>query len=106
MRRMTAVLAFLAVAVLAGGVAGAAEKPTAGLRYASLTPDQKQVVFCYRGDVWVAPVDGKGPALRLTLHEAQDTLPRVSPDGSTVAFSSVRNGNYDIFTVPITGGRP
>ncbi|MEN8150932.1 MAG: S41 family peptidase, partial [Planctomycetota bacterium] len=51
-------------------------------------------------------VDGKGPALRLTLHEAQDTLPRVSPDGSTVAFSSVRNGNYDIFTVPITGGRP
>ena len=106
MRRTTAMLAFVAVVVALGGGAFAADKPTSGLRYPCLTPDQKQVVFCYRGDVWVAAVDGSGPALRLTLHEAQDTLPRVSPDGKTVAFTSVRNGNYDIFTVPITGGRP
>ncbi|MHC4223497.1 MAG: DPP IV N-terminal domain-containing protein, partial [Planctomycetota bacterium] len=76
------------------------------LRYPSLTPDGKQVVFCYRGDIWIAPADGKGQTLRLTLHEAQETLPRVSPDGKLVAFCSRRNGNYDIFTVPVSGGVP
>jgi tricorn protease len=81
-------------------------KLTKGLRYASLTPNHEQVVFGYRGDIWVAPADGKGPALRLTLHEAQDTLPRVSPDGKLVAFSSMREGNYDLYVVPITGGVP
>jgi len=106
MRLMPAVLAFLVVAVAIGGVAEAADKPTLGLRYPSLTPDLEQVVFCYRGDIWVAPVKGDGPVRRLTLHEAQDTLPRVSPDGKTVAFTSSRNGNYDLFTVPITGGKP
>jgi len=106
MRLMPAVLALVLVAAAFGAVAEAADKPTQGLRYPCLTPDLEQVVFCYHGDVWVAPVSGKGPVLRLTFHEAQDTLPRVSPDGKTVAFTSVRNGNYDIFTVPITGGRP
>jgi tricorn protease len=74
------------------------------LRYPSLTPDGKSVVFCYRGDIWVTDTDGKSPARRLTIHEAQDTLPRVSPDGTTVAFSSVRDGSYDIYLMPITGG--
>jgi Tol biopolymer transport system component len=84
--------------------AAAAEKYTRGLRYPCLTPDHEAVVFCYRGDIWVADVDGERPARRLTIHEAQDTLPRVSPDGKTVAFSSQRNGAYDIFLVPIEGG--
>ena len=56
--------------------AGAAAKPTKGLRYPSLSPDGKQVAFCYRGDVWIAPTDGKGRPQRLTLHEAQETLER------------------------------
>ena len=42
----------------------AAEKYTRGLRYASLTPDGKSVVFCYRGDIWVTTVDGKSPVPR------------------------------------------
>ena len=64
-------------------------KPTVGLRYPNLTPDGKQVVFCYRGDIWVADVDGKHVD-RLTIHEEQETLPRISPDGKTVAFTSKR----------------
>jgi tricorn protease len=106
MRSRSLLLALFLLAVAFVGTATAAARPTQGLRYPCLTPDGKQVVFCYRGDVWVSPVDGNGPVLRLTLHEAQDTLPRVSPDGKTVAFTSVRNGNYDVFTVPITGGQP
>ncbi|MHC4955971.1 MAG: S41 family peptidase [Planctomycetota bacterium] len=84
----------------------AAAKPTLGLRYGSLTPDGKRVVFGYRGDIWVASTDGKGSARRLTIHEQQDTMPRVSPDGKQVAFASKRNGGYDIYVMPIDGGVP
>jgi tricorn protease len=88
------------------GFAEAADPLTRGLRYPSLTPDGKQVVFGYRGDLWIANVDGKGPVTRLTIHEAQETLARVSPDGKQIAFSSLRNGRYDLFVVPVTGGVP
>ncbi|MEM8886056.1 MAG: DPP IV N-terminal domain-containing protein, partial [Planctomycetota bacterium] len=81
-------------------------KPSSGLRYPNLTPDGKKVVFCYRGDIWVSDVDGKTHAQRLTIHEAQETLPRVSPDGKMIAFTSKRNGGHDIFVLPITGGVP
>ena len=84
--------------------AAAAEKYTRGLRYPSLTPDGKSVVFGYRGDIWITTVDGKAPARRLTIHEAQDTLPRVSPDGKTIAFSSQRDGGFDIYLIPVSGG--
>ena len=81
------------------------KKPTRGLRYPTLVPDGKTVVFAWRGDIWRAPVEG-GSATRLTIHEAQDTKPRVSPDGKWIAFSSRRTGNYDVFVMPIDGGEP
>ncbi len=105
-RIVLACLASLLVLCLAPGVASAADAPTDGLRYPSLTPDGQTVVFAYRGDIWVAAVDGKGPVRRLTIHEAQDTLPRVSPDGKLVAFASQRGGGYDVYVVPIDGGVP
>ena len=43
---------------------------------------------------------------RLTDNKARDVYPRFSPDGSLIAFSSNRDGNYDVFVVPVTGGRP
>ena len=99
-------LAVAGVAALAPATALAAEKPpTRGLRFPSLTPDGKTVVFAWRGDIWRAPVAG-GTATRLTIHEAQDTKPRVSPDGKWIAFSSKRTGNYDVFLMPIEGGEP
>jgi len=86
--------------------ASAPAAETRGLRYPSLLPGGQSVVFCYRGDIWIAPVDGKGPARRLTIHEEQDTLPRTSPDGKQVAFSSDRSGGYQIYIIPVTGGEP
>jgi len=96
----------LILAVALSGVVSAEGKPTIALRYPSLTPDGKSIAFCYRGDVWVAPLDGSRRADRLTIHDAQDTLCRVSPDGKQIAFSSNRNGNYDIFVMSIDGGEP
>ncbi len=93
-------------AAMAPATKAKAPEPTSGLRYPCLTPDGKTVVFSWRGDIWSAPVDGSGQARRLTIHEAQDTIPRVSPDGKQIAFSSQRSGGYDLWVMPIEGGEP
>ncbi len=41
---------------------------------------------------------------RLTVHRARDVYPRFSPDGRSIAFSSDRDGNLDIFVIPAEGG--
>src|SRR5262245_38933400 len=100
-------LALVGIALAAPIAVGdsAEAKTTRGLRFPVLTPDGKTVVFAWRGDIWRAPVAG-GAATRLTIHEAQDTKPKVSPDGKWIAFSSRRTGNYDVFVMPIDGGEP
>lgn len=107
MRRNLALFCALSTVLLAAQApAEASSTGTKGLRYPSLTPDNKHVVFGYRGDLWIAPVDGQSSVRRLTIHDRQETLARVSPDGKHVAFSSMRNGNYDIYIMPIAGGIP
>jgi tricorn protease len=64
-----------------------------------------RITFAYADDIWVANADGTN-ARRLTAHIARETNPRFSPDGQWIAFSSNRNGNYDVFIVPVTGGEP
>ena len=102
----TSLALLLAGFALAPRADAADAKTTVGLRYPCLTPDGKWVVFDYRGDIWRASLDEKGHADRLTIHDAQDTLPRVSPDGKQIAFASKRNGGYDLFVMPIEGGLP
>ena len=65
-----------------------------------LSPDGSRVVFTvkrtsvgkdgYRLSIWSAPVDGSAPASQLTLGARTDRAPRISPDGSTLAFISDR----------------
>jgi tricorn protease len=64
-----------------------------------------KVAFSYLGDIWVANENGS-EIQRLTDNKARDIYPRFSPDGSAIAFSSNRDGNYDVFVIPITGGKP
>ena len=59
----------------------------------------------YDGDVWVANRDGSG-AYRLTTAEGQESQPRFSPDGASIAFSGNYDGNVDVYVVPIAGGSP
>ena len=112
MRRFALLCAGVLVALSATLVfstsAGAADDALPkGLRYPSLSGDGKHVVFSYRGDIWVAETKAKDPRVtRLTIHEAQDTLPRFSPDGKHIAFISTRGGGYDIYTLPVEGGEP
>jgi len=63
-----------------------------------------RLVFSYMGDIWIW--EGKGVARRLTVHPASDVMPRFSPDGRWVAFTSNRCGNWDVFVVAADGGKP
>ncbi|MFZ4575902.1 MAG: TolB family protein, partial [Phycisphaerales bacterium] len=42
---------------------------------------------------------------QLTNDPAEDAMPTISPDGKRIAFASNRTGNWDIFVMPITGGK-
>ena len=54
-------------------------------------------------DLYVIPARGGVPR-RLTDHPALDGLPRYTPDGSKVLFTSQRTGHYQIWEVPSAGG--
>ena len=42
----------------------------------------------------------------MTFHEAGDYHPVWSPDGSRIAFSSTRTGNFNVWVVAANGGEP
>lgn len=73
------------------------------LRYPSISPDGKTIVFTYKGDLYKVSSAG-GNAIPLTLHEAHDFMPVWSHDGKSIAFASDRYGNFDIFMISVDGG--
>lgn len=64
-----------------------------------------RITFTYLADIWTADEDGKN-VKRVTANKARDVYPRFSPDGKWIAFSSDRNGNFDVFIVASEGGNP
>lgn len=71
-------------------------------RNTAISPNGQQIVFTYNADIYVVSVNG-GKATRITSHSAYDTKPVWSHDGSKIAFSSNRHGNFDIFVMDING---
>lgn len=65
----------------------------------------KQIAFSYDGDLWTANRDGSSPR-RLTSHKGNESSPRFSPDGKTIAFSGEYDGNIDVYVVSSEGGSP
>jgi tricorn protease len=89
------------------GLAGSllAQEPIHFARTPDISPDGKLIAFSYLGDIWTVESIG-GTARPVTMHEAHEINPVFSPDGRFIAFSSNRNGSYDVFVVPAVGGRP
>src|SRR5215471_19026358 len=64
-----------------------------------------QIVFAYANNIWIVDRNG-GVARRLTSFQGASENPKLSPDGSQVAFSAMYGGNVDVYVVPSVGGEP
>ncbi|HEY2375237.1 MAG TPA: PDZ domain-containing protein [Gemmatimonadaceae bacterium] len=96
MRRLVlATLALVAPAVLPA--------QTRMLRSPSISGNQ--IVFAYANNVWIVESSG-GVARRITSFQGLTENPKLSPDGSQVAFSAMYGGNVDVYVVPSVGGEP
>ena len=68
-----------------------------------ISPDGSEIAFVSAGDIWTVPAEG-GVARLLVAHSAHESRPLYSPDGSTLAFNSNRNGGLDIFLLELESG--
>lgn len=75
------------------------------MRYSAISPDGSQIAFSYKGDIYKVPVSG-GRAMQLTTHAGHDSYPVWSPDSKSIAFSSNREGGFNIYLMPAQGGAP
>jgi Tol biopolymer transport system component len=81
----------------AGLAAVASSRPPSDLAYSRVLAPGKRAIC-------VLPADG-GPERRLTGGSTDDGLPRWTPDGRAVVYSSSRSGNWQLWRVPAEGGR-
>jgi dipeptidyl aminopeptidase/acylaminoacyl peptidase len=95
------------VDVMLGMDADTPSKLFGGPEEITFTPDGKAVVFTARDvgreepwstdfDLYLAPVDGSKPPIRLTeKNKAWDTSPVFSPDGKTLAYLAMARPGYE-----------
>lgn len=92
-------------AAAAVSLSAMADEAPLWLRNVAISPDGTTVAFTYKGDVFTVPLKG-GRASRLTFGGSYNTSPVWSPDGERIAFSSNREGSFDIFIIDACGGTP
>lgn len=73
------------------------------MRDVRISPDGKEILFCYKGDIYKVSAKG-GEAVQLTTQDSYESSPVWSPDGKQIAFASDRFGNTDVFVMSANGG--
>ncbi|MGW3687942.1 S41 family peptidase [Streptomyces sp. NPDC005125] len=61
------------------------------------------IAFTAEDDVWLAPLDGGRP-WRVSADNRPVSQPRISPDGTHVAWTSTRDGAPEVHLAPVDGG--
>ena len=62
----------------------------------ALSPNQKEIAFLHRGEVFVASVK-KGTTKRITNTPEQERNISFSPDGKSILYASERNGSWNVY---------
>ena len=70
-----------------------------------VSADGQSLVFDLLGDLYTMPIGG-GLATRISAGQAFDMQPRFSPDGSSIAFISDRDGNFNAWIIDPDGSNP
>jgi Tol biopolymer transport system component len=74
-----------------------------------LSPDGAQLAISdqsqgqHRSTIYILPLAGGTPR-QITKGETSDYWHGWSPDGKTLAYTGLRNDNWDIYTIPVAGG--
>lgn len=71
-----------------------------GATSATVSPDGKQVAFIVRGEVFVTSAD-YNTTKQITHTPAREAGLTFSPDNSTLAYASERNGNWELYMAKI-----
>ncbi|MBP1966511.1 TolB family protein [Paenibacillus aceris] len=76
-----------------------------------LSPDNTQMAVSHhtqedgQSRIYIVPLEGRQPIHPILITPlAPSYLHGWSPDGSELAYCAERNGQYDIYTIPVTGG--
>lgn len=106
MRASAVLFAVLSIVSLIAPICAEAstEEEARLLRYPTIMGDK--VAFVYAGDIWTVPANG-GRARRVTsFPEGLELFPKISPDGTLIAFSGEYAGTRQVYVVPYEGGVP
>ena len=71
----------------------------------ALSPDGKKVAFIARGDVFAAASREAEAAERLTRTEAAESGPAWAPDSRRVAYTTLRDGTYQVWMYDFATGK-
>ncbi len=75
------------------------------LRRNDISPDGTQIVFNYKGNLYIVGSEG-GRARQITTNASYDTDPMWTADGKEIIFASYREKGKDIYKVAAEGGAP
>ncbi len=104
MRKRTVAFVALAAVLAASAVSAATVEPH-GAMLRNPDVSENLIVFLYANDLWVVSREG-GVATPLASPPGEESFPRFSPDGGTIAFTGNYDGDVDLYTVPVSGGVP
>jgi Tol biopolymer transport system component/imidazolonepropionase-like amidohydrolase len=79
-------------------------RPVQGIRSPIVSPDGNRIIFSALGDIWMHE-KGKAAPIQITNDVFIDIDPVWSPDGKSIAYTSERSGNMDIWIKDLESGK-
>jgi len=81
------------------------------IQYPSFTSDGQKIAYLVQGKgggIWLVDASGAGEPTKVTNDDGWEILvmARCSPVEPVIAYVEIRSGDYNIFKIPLTGGKP